>query len=98
MKVIKIQAWEENFHTRLLGLHNMELDQLWCYFLTLEISVTIYSSALLLAALATFCACTVFGKTLDIATALTALALFDIICFPMIMLPQIVNSIELKWA
>ncbi len=55
--------------------------------------MTIYSSALLLAALATFCAYTVFGKTPDVATALTALALFDIICFPMIMLPQIINSI-----
>jgi ATP-binding cassette subfamily C (CFTR/MRP) protein 1 len=92
MKMIKIQAWEENFRARLLGLHNAELDQLWRYFLTLGILVTIYSSALLLATLTTFCAYTVFGKTLDVAMALTALALFDIICFPMIMHLQIVNA------
>jgi ATP-binding cassette subfamily C (CFTR/MRP) protein 1 len=52
-----------------------------------------YSSAPLLVALATFSAYTALGETLDVATALTALALFDIIRFPMIMLPQVVNSI-----
>lgn len=93
MKVIKIQAWEENFRTKLLSLRNAELERLWRYFLTSGISVTIYSSAPLLVALATFAAFTALGETLDVATALTALALFDIIRFPMIMLPQIVNSI-----
>ena len=93
MKVIKIQAWEENFRTKLLSLRNAELERLWRYFLTSGISVTMYSSAPLLVALATFWAYTAVGETLDVATALTALALFDIIRFPMIMLPQIVNSI-----
>lgn len=93
MKVIKTQAWEEDFRSKLLSLRNAELDRLWRYFLTSGISVTMYSAAPLLVALATFAAYTAMGNTLDVATALTALALFDIIRFPMIMLPQIVNSI-----
>jgi ABC-type bacteriocin/lantibiotic exporter with double-glycine peptidase domain len=39
MKVIKIQAWEENFRTKLLSLRNAELDRLWRYFLTSGLSV-----------------------------------------------------------
>ena len=39
MKVIKIQAWEENFRTKLLSLRNAELERLWRYFLTSGISV-----------------------------------------------------------
>ena len=93
MKVIKIQAWEEDFRTKLLHLRSIELDRLWQYFITSGISVTMYSAAPLLVALATFAAYTMLGETLDVATALTALALFDIIRFPMIMFPQIVNSI-----
>lgn len=93
MKVIKIQAWEEDFRTKLLHLRSIELDRLWQYFITSGISVTMYSAAPLLVALATFAAYTMLGETLDVATALTSLALFDIIRFPMIMFPQIVNSI-----
>ncbi len=93
MKVIKIQAWEENFCTRLLGLCNMELDQLWRYFLTLGILVTMCSSVSLLIVLAMSDTYMAFGKPLDIAMAMMDLALFDIICFPMIILPQIMNSI-----
>ena len=93
MKVIKIQAWEEDFRTKLLALRSIELHRLWQYFITSGISVTMYSAAPLLVALATFAAYTMLGETLDVATALTSLALFDIIRFPMIMFPQIVNSI-----
>jgi hypothetical protein len=55
--------------------------------------VTSYSSAPLIVAVATFAAYILGGNTLDVATALTALALFDIIRFPMFMFPQIVNSL-----
>lgn len=93
MKVIKIQAWEEDFRSKLLSLRNAELDRLLKYFVASASSVTMYSSAPLLVALATFAAYTTSGNVLDVAEALTALALFDIIRFPMFMLPQIINRI-----
>ena len=93
MKVIKIQAWEENFRQKLLELRNLELVRLRKYFITSALSVTMFSSAPLLVALATFSAYTLAGNTLDVAEALTALALFDILRFPLFMLPQIINRI-----
>ena len=93
MKIIKLQAWEESFRTKLLTLRDHELYRLKRYFITSAISITMFSSAPLLVALATFAAYTMSGHTLDVAVALTALALFDIIRFPMFMLPQIINRI-----
>ena len=47
----------------------------------------------LLVALATFAAYVFLGNTLDVANALTSLALFDILRFPLFMLPQVVNNL-----
>lgn len=44
-------------------------------------------------ALATFAAYTISGHNLDVAEALTALSLFDVLRFPLFMLPQIINRI-----
>jgi ATP-binding cassette subfamily C (CFTR/MRP) protein 1 len=55
--------------------------------------VSLYSSTPLLVALATFAAYTLSGHDLDVAEALTALSLFDILRFPLFMLPQIINRI-----
>jgi ABC-type multidrug transport system fused ATPase/permease subunit len=53
----------------------------------------LYSSTPLLVALATFTAYSLSGHNLDVAEALTALSLFDVLRFPLFMLPQIINRI-----
>ncbi len=64
------------------------------YFITSAMSVSMYSATPLLVSLATFGAYTLIGQHhLDVAQALTALALFDILRFPLFMLPQIINRI-----
>jgi len=93
MKVIKIQAWEENFRSKLMKLRQHELTRLWRYFFAGACSVSMYGSTPLLVALGTFAAYTLSGNNLDVAEALTALALFDILRFPLFMLPQIINRI-----
>eukprot|EP00804_Cyclotella_cryptica_P002770 CCRYP_021220-RD/>CCRYP_021220-RD protein AED:0.04 eAED:0.04 QI:576/1/1/1/1/0.85/7/1584/1189 len=93
MKIIKIQAWEENFRKKLLELRDVELGRLKDYFFTSAVSVSLYSSTPLLVALATFTAYTLLGHDLDVAKALTALSLFDVLRFPLFMLPQIINRI-----
>lgn len=94
LQIIKIQAWEENFRTKLSNLRNIEMLKLRRYFITSAISVSMYSSTPLLVSLATFGAYTMIGQNhLDVAQALTALALFDILRFPLFMLPQIINRI-----
>ena len=94
LQIVKIQAWEENFRTKITNLRNNEMLKLRRYFITSAISVSMYSSTPLLVSLATFSAYTLIGQHhLDVAQALTALALFDILRFPLFMLPQIINRI-----
>lgn len=93
MKVIKLQAWEESFQRRLLTLRDVELQQLWHYALAQALSIMMWSTTPLAVALATFAAYILAGHELDVASALTALALFDILRFPLFMLPQVINRI-----
>ena len=88
MKVIKMQAWEGPFQNRIMRLRNAELTRLWNYILASCISTMLWSGTPLAVALATFASYVLAGNELDVATALTSLALFDIIRFPLFMLPN----------
>jgi hypothetical protein len=88
MKVIKFQAWEESFQDRILSLREVELRQLLRYFVGSTISRMFWVVTPLLVALSTFASYVWSGHKLDVASALTALALFDILRFPLFMLPQ----------
>lgn len=92
MKIIKFQAWEEAFQDRILGLRKEELKQLLQYFIGLSLSRMLWTFTPLLVALATFASYVFLGNQLDVASALTALSLFDILRFPLFMLPQIINN------
>jgi ABC-type multidrug transport system fused ATPase/permease subunit len=92
MKVIKFQAWEESFEDRILALREVELQRLFRYFIGSSVSRMFWTVTPLLVALATFSAYIWSGHILDVASALTALALFDILRFPLFMLPQIINN------
>ena len=57
-------------------------------------NAALFASSPLLIAVATFVAyVAIADQTLDVATALTALALFQILRFPLFMLPNIINNI-----
>jgi ABC-type multidrug transport system fused ATPase/permease subunit len=88
MKVIKLQAWEESFQDRILNLRNKELKQLLRYTLANSFSIMLWTAIPLAVALATFATYVISGHRLDVASALTSLALFDILRFPLFMLPQ----------
>jgi ATP-binding cassette subfamily C (CFTR/MRP) protein 1 len=92
MKVIKFQAWEEAFQDRIMALRQLELQQLFKYFIGLSLSRMLWTFTPLLVALATFASYVWSGHQLDVASALTALSLFDILRFPLFMLPQIINN------
>lgn len=92
MKVIKFQAWEEAFQERILGLRSKEMTTLYQYFIGLSVSRMLWTFTPLLVALATFASYVWLGHQLDVASALTALSLFDILRFPLFMLPQIINN------
>eukprot|EP00957_Ditylum_brightwellii_P198916 15161739-Ditylum_brightwellii.AAC.1 len=60
---------------------------------TLQSAISVTAEVPLLVALATFATYTLTGHNLDVASALTALALFEILRFPMNMLPTMINRL-----
>jgi len=57
------------------------------------LSGTLWSMVPLAVAVATFTVFVLTGNTLDVSTALTSLALFEILRFPLFMLPNVVNNL-----
>mmetsp|Transcript_32353 Transcript_32353/g.47555 ORF Transcript_32353/g.47555 Transcript_32353/m.47555 type:complete len:930 (+) Transcript_32353:22-2811(+) len=93
IKVIKLQAWEESYTKKILHLRNTELKQLSRYIIANAIQTMAWTAVRLLVALASFAVYTMLGNTLDVANALTALALFDILRYPLSKLPVMVNNL-----
>lgn len=62
--------------------------------LTQSCASALYSAIPLVVSIVTFTAYILLGnKTLDISTALTSLALFDLLRFPLYMLPNVINNL-----
>jgi len=93
MKVVKLQAWETPFTERITILRENELKYLLKYIVAQCASTMLWSAVPLTVSLSTFAAYVLSGNDLDVATALTSVALFDILRFPLFMLPQIINRI-----
>lgn len=93
MKVLKLQAWEQQFQHRILRVRDKELAILKQYATAQCLATGLYTAVPLLVALTTFATYLWLGHTLDIATALTSLALFELLRFPLFMLPQVVNNV-----
>jgi ABC-type multidrug transport system fused ATPase/permease subunit len=94
MKVVKLQAWEGPFREKITRLRGVEMRQLLIYDLGQACTWLLWSIVPLLIALSTFGAyVAIAGQSLDVATALTALALFEILRFPLFMLPYVINMI-----
>lgn len=93
MKVVKLQAWEVPFADRIMGLRGAELHHLLNYVVAQSFSFMLWSAVPLAVAVSTFAAYVLSGHNLDVSTALTSLALFDILRFPLFMLPQIINQL-----
>eukprot|EP00980_Cylindrotheca_fusiformis_P016776 scaffold5048_cov121-Cylindrotheca_fusiformis.AAC.27 len=88
MKIIKLQAWEEPFSERITELRQTELSQLLWYYVVSALSGMMWTFTPMAVALATFAAYIWSGHNLDVASALTALALFNVLRFPLSMLPR----------
>eukprot|EP00560_Eucampia_antarctica_P007002 CAMPEP_0197828720 /NCGR_PEP_ID=MMETSP1437-20131217/5242_1 /TAXON_ID=49252 ORGANISM="Eucampia antarctica, Strain CCMP1452" /NCGR_SAMPLE_ID=MMETSP1437 /ASSEMBLY_ACC=CAM_ASM_001096 /LENGTH=1315 /DNA_ID=CAMNT_0043430055 /DNA_START=350 /DNA_END=4300 /DNA_ORIENTATION=+ len=93
MKIIKIQAWEKSFQNKITSFREGELKKLLQYFLGYALSIMLWSAVPLLVAIATFTTYVLTGNQLDVASALTALALFEILRFPLFMLPKVINNL-----
>jgi ABC-type multidrug transport system fused ATPase/permease subunit len=93
MKVIKLQAWENEYKKRIDDIRTRELATFRKYVISQALSGAVYTTIPLMVGICTFTAYIASGHTLTVATALTSLALFEILRFPLFMLPQVMNNI-----
>jgi ATP-binding cassette subfamily C (CFTR/MRP) protein 1 len=94
MKIVKVQAWEGPFLKKISHYRQIELNKMFVYMLAQVTTWLMWSAVPLLIAVCTFGAyVAIAGQFLDVASALTALALFEILRFPLFMLPTVINML-----
>ncbi|KAI9913446.1 hypothetical protein PsorP6_005192 [Peronosclerospora sorghi] len=93
IKVVKLKAWETSFCQRVMKFRDEELARLRTYVMARSGSDTIFSFVPSLVTVVSFTTYVLLGHTLDVGTALTSLALFNILRFPLFMLPQVLNNV-----
>jgi hypothetical protein len=77
--VIKFQAWESEYENKINALRDSELALYYRYALAQALSGGLYATLPLVTGTVTFIAYVALGNVLDVGTALTSLALFEIL-------------------
>ena len=85
-------AWEAPFKTKVDGIRDEELERLWSYKMFQIVQRITFSVVPTLVSVCTFAIYTALGNKLTASTAFTALALFNILRFPLFMLPNSISN------
>lgn len=97
IKAIKLYAWEHSFKERILSLRNLELTQIRKEAYIEIVQSTLFGSTPILISVAAFAVYTLQGHALTPAVAFPALALFNLLRFPIIMLPWYLTEFINGW-
>ncbi|XP_023678238.2 ATP-binding cassette sub-family C member 2 [Paramormyrops kingsleyae] len=94
IKVLKLYAWEASFQAQIQGIRNQELSVLKKFSYLSSVSVFIFACAPALVSLATFAVFVSVSpdNVLDAQKAFTAISLFNILRFPLAMLPALISA------
>ena len=93
IKVIKLQAWEEKFLAKVAEARKVEMAAQRRLFVLHAVNNTIFCGSPLVIALATFALHAALGRQLVVSSALTSLALFNMIRFPIQNLPSFISAL-----
>ncbi|XP_077085852.1 ATP-binding cassette sub-family C member 3 isoform X2 [Siphateles boraxobius] len=95
IKVLKLYAWENSFSEKILQIRQKELNVLKKTAYLSALSTMAWTSAPFLVALTTFAVYVTVDEAniLDAERAFVSLSLFNILRFPLNMLPQVISSI-----
>lgn len=92
IKAVKMYAWECSFFARITQIRERELHALGIYWRLMVASRAQWLGAPICVSIATFGCYVLLHGDLDAATAFTAIALFNILRFPMQLLPMTTNN------
>ncbi|XP_067091719.1 canalicular multispecific organic anion transporter 1 [Osmerus mordax] len=94
IKILKLYAWESSFQSQVEGIREQELQVMKKFAYLSSVSTFIFSCAPALVSLATFA--TFVGvsseNVLDAGKAFTSISLFNILRFPLAMLPMLIAA------
>ncbi|KAG7506621.1 canalicular multispecific organic anion transporter 2 isoform X1 [Solea senegalensis] len=95
IKVLKLYAWENSFRDKVLAIRQKELNVLRKTAYLGAVSTMAWTSAPFLVALTTFAVYVYVDENniLDAEKAFVSLSLFNILRFPLNMLPQVISSL-----
>ncbi|XP_061665901.1 ATP-binding cassette sub-family C member 3 isoform X2 [Syngnathoides biaculeatus] len=95
IKVLKLYAWENSFKEKVLAIRQKELNVLKKAAYLGSLSTMAWTSAPFMVALTTFAVYVMVDENniLDAEKAFVSLSLFNILRFPLNMLPQVISSL-----
>ncbi|CAL1277165.1 unnamed protein product [Larinioides sclopetarius] len=97
IKVLKLYAWEEAFREKINAIRDKEIKNLKSIAYLNSITMMIWSCSPFLVALVSFATYVLIDENnhLDAATAFVSLSLFNILRFPLTMLPHLITTMIL---
>ncbi|XP_063262505.1 ATP-binding cassette sub-family C member 2 [Prinia subflava] len=95
IKILKLFAWEPSFEKRVNEIRARELKNLLNFSYLQSVSVFVFTCAPFLVSLASFAVYVLVDENniLDAKKAFTAISLFNVLRFPMAMLPMVLSSL-----
>ncbi|XP_033917701.1 ATP-binding cassette sub-family C member 2 isoform X1 [Melopsittacus undulatus] len=95
IKILKLFAWEPSFEKRVNEIRARELKNLLNFSYLQSVSVFVFTCAPFLVSLASFAVYVLVDENniLDAEKAFTAISLFNVLRFPMAMLPMVLSSL-----
>ncbi|XP_014741415.1 PREDICTED: canalicular multispecific organic anion transporter 1 isoform X2 [Sturnus vulgaris] len=95
IKILKLFAWEPSFEKRIIDIRAHELKNLVNFGYLQSVSVFVFTCAPFLVSLASFAVYVLVDENniLDAQKAFTAISLFNVLRFPMAMLPMVISSL-----
>eukprot|EP00921_Rhytidocystis_pertsovi_P021853 GHVQ01034965.1.p1 GENE.GHVQ01034965.1~~GHVQ01034965.1.p1 ORF type:complete len:1721 (-),score=244.53 GHVQ01034965.1:456-5618(-) len=94
MKIIKLYSWERSFVDKVMGIREKELARLWQYQITIALSRLQWMAVPCMVSVASLGLYVLLGNQLDAGAAFTSLALFNLLRFPMQLLPYMINNLS----
>ncbi|KAK6149391.1 hypothetical protein DH2020_016916 [Rehmannia glutinosa] len=93
MRILKLQAWEMKFLSKILDFRNVETGWLKKYLYTSAVTTFVFWGAPTFVSVVTFGACMIMGIPLESGKILSALATFRILQEPIYNLPDTISMI-----
>ncbi|KAG6518883.1 hypothetical protein ZIOFF_022364 [Zingiber officinale] len=93
MRILKLQAWEMKFLSKVMELRKTETKWLWKYACTSAAATFLFSCSSIFVAVVAFGTCMLMGIPLETGKVLSALATFRLLQDPIFSLPDVISGL-----